>query len=317
MSGPDLALPSIEILLATHGGEPYVGEQIASVLAQSNSDWRLVVRDDGSTDGTLRVVRELAARHPGRVTVHSRGSASGSAKQNFFEMLLASRARYVMFCDQDDVWHPDKVARTLARMTELEQRFGPDTPVLVHTDLSVTDADLNVTAASMAHAQQLDGSESRLARLAVQNTVTGCTVMVNRPLADLVAPPFDAVAMHDWWLAMIASAFGAIGFVDSPTVLYRQHADNAVGARPSRSLSYKVNRLLDGDGVRASLRASFAQADAFLAQYSDRLSAEQTELLRAYVAIPALGKIGRVLAIRRHGFWKNTTARRLGQLLYI
>ena len=317
MSDPDPALPSIEILLATHDGEPYVGEQIASVLDQNSSDWRLTVRDDGSTDGTLRVVQELAARHPGRITVTARGSASGSAKQNFFEMLLASRARYVMFCDQDDVWLPDKVAQTLARMIELERRVGPGTPVLVHTDLSVTDADLHITADSMAHAQQLDGAESRLARLTVQNTVTGCTVMVNRSLADLVAPPFDAAAMHDWWLAMVASAFGAIGFVDSPTVLYRQHGDNAVGARPSRSLSYKANRLLDGDGVRASLRASFVQADAFLTQYADRLSAEQAELLRTYVAIPARGKVGRMLAIRRHGFWKNTAARRLGQLLYV
>ncbi|HEY5515177.1 MAG TPA: glycosyltransferase family 2 protein [Pengzhenrongella sp.] len=308
---------AIDILLATHDGERHVADQVASILAQSHPGWTLTVRDDGSTDGTLRVVRELADQNPDRMTVTARASASGSAKQNFLEMLVASRARYVMFADPDDVWHPDKVARTLARMTELEARLGADTPLLVHTDLTVTDANLYVTAASMVHAQQLDGTESRLARLSVQNTVTGCTVMVNRALAELVVPPFDAVAMHDWWLAMMASAFGAIGFVDSPTVLYRQHGGNAVGARPSRSLAYKVNRLLDKEGVRDSLRASFAQADAFLAQYSDRLSAEQTELLRAYVSIPALGKVGRVLAIRRHGFWKNTTARRLGQLLYV
>lgn len=317
MSDPDAGRPTVEILLATHDGERYVAEQIASVLGQSHADWRLTVRDDASTDETLGVVRELADRHPDRISAQARDSASGSAKQNFFEMLLASRARYVMFCDQDDVWHRDKVSRTLARMLELEERLGKGTPVLVHTDLAVTDADLHVTAASMMHAQQLDGTESRLARLIVQNTVTGCTVMVNRPLVDLVAPPFDAAAMHDWWLAMIASAFGAIGFVDSPTVLYRQHGDNAVGARPSRSLSYRVSRLLDKEGVLASLRASFAQAEAFLEQYSDRLTAEQVELLRAYVAIPRLGKVGRVRAIRRHGFWKSTTARRLGQLLYV
>jgi glycosyltransferase involved in cell wall biosynthesis len=308
---------TIDILLATHDGERYLADQVASILAQDHRGWTLAVRDDGSHDGTLRLVQELAEQHADRVTVTARPSASGSAKQNFLEMLVASRAPYVMFADQDDVWHPDKITRTLARMTELEVRHGAGTPLLVHTDLTVTDADLHVTAASMAHAQQLDGAESRLARVSVQNTVTGCTVMVNRPLADLVSPPFDSVAMHDWWLAMIASAFGAIGFVDSPTVLYRQHGGNVVGARPSRSLGYKANRFLDKAGVRDSLRASYAQAAAFLTLYEGRLTPEQTELLRAYVAIPGLGKLGRIRAIRRHGFWKNTAARRLGQLLFV
>lgn len=308
---------TIDILLATHDGERYVADQVASILAQDHPGWTLTVRDDGSTDGTLRVVQELADTHPERMTVTARPSASGSARLNFLEMLVASRARYVMFADQDDVWHPDKITRTLARMAELEARHGAGTPLLVHTDLTVTDADLHVTAASMMHAQQLDGAESRLARVLVQNTVTGCTVMVNRPLADLVSPPFDAVAMHDWWLAILASAFGAIGFVDSPTVLYRQHGGNAVGARPSRSLAYKANRLADKVGVRDSLRASFDQAGAFLARYESRLTPGQTELLRAYVATPGLGKLGRIRTIRQYGFWKNTTARRLGQLLFV
>lgn len=153
----------------------------------------------------------------------------------------------------------------------------------------------------MMQAQQLDGRESRLARLVTQNTVTGCTVMVNRALVDMVRGPFDAVVMHDWWLAMIASAFGAIGFVDTPTVLYRQHEDNAVGARPSRSLEYKVNRLLDKEGVTRSLRDSFAQA----------------EMLRAFTSVPRLGKAGRLRVLRRYGFWKNTVVRRLGQILYV
>jgi len=187
----------------------------------------------------------------------------------------------------------------------------------MHTDLTVTDASLRVTARSMMQAQQLDGRESRLARLVTQNTVTGCTVMVNRALVDMVRGPFDAVVMHDWWLAMIASAFGAIGFVDTPTVLYRQHEDNAVGARPSRSLEYKVNRLLDKEGVTRSLRDSFAQAEVFLERFEGRLSAEQAEMLRAFTSVPRLGKTGRLRVLRRYGFWKNTVVRRLGQILYV
>ena len=307
----------IDVLMATYDGESFVGDQIESILRQSHPDWKLTVQDDCSTDGTGTVIRDYARQHPDRIVARERGSNSGSAKQNFFELLLASRARYVMLCDQDDVWLDDKIAVTLQRMMEMERRHGADTPLLVHTDLTVTDAGLRVTSRSMMDAQQLDGSESRLARLVTQNTVTGCTVMVNRPLADLVREPFDGIAMHDWWLAVIASAFGAIGFIDSPTVLYRQHGDNAVGAKPSRGLSYKLNRLLDREGITGGFTASFAQAAAFLEHFEDRLSDVQVEMLRAYVTIPRLGKAGRLRTLRRHGFWKNTAVRRLGQVLYV
>ena len=309
--------PSIDVLMATYNGERFVADQIESVLRQSYPDWKLTVRDDCSTDGTGAVVRDYARRHPDRIVVQARPTASGSAQRNFLEMLAGSDAPYVMLCDHDDVWLEDKIAVTVARMGELEQRFGRDVPLLVHSDLIVTDPDLRVVAPSMMDAQQLDGRESRLARLIVQNVVTGCTVMVNRPLADMVREPFDGIVMHDWWLALIASAFGGIGFLERPTVLYRQHGTNTVGARPSRTLEYKVKRLLDKEGVTRSLADSFAQAQAFLEHFDARLSEEQASMLRAYAAIPRLGKLHRLRTLRRHGFWKNTAVRRLGQILYV
>jgi len=215
------------------------------------------------------------------------------------------------------VWLDDKVAVTLAAMHDLERRHGPGTPLLVHTDLTVTDADLQVTAPSLKHAQQLAGGETRLARIVTQNTVTGCTTMVNRTLAELVRPPFEPVVMHDWWLATVAAAFGTLGYVDRPTVRYRQHGENVVGARPSRGLRYKVNRLLDREGVTESLTASYAQAAAFLAHFGPRLSPDQRALLADVASIPRLPKLARLCVLRRHGLWKNTVARRLGQLLYV
>ena len=307
----------IEVLMAAYNGERFVADQIDSLLRQTEPGWHLTIRDDHSTDGTLAIAREYARRDPERITVQQRGSNSGSAKQNFLEMLGATRARYVMFCDHDDVWAEDKVAVTLAKMRAMEDRFGSDAPMLVHTDLTVVDPDLRVLAPSMMRAQQLEGRETRLARLIAQNVVTGCTVMVNRALADLVRPPLDAVVMHDWWLAIIASAIGRIGFVDASTVLYRQHGTNVVGARPSRSLSYKVARLMDREGVTTALRDSVTQAAALLDHLEPRLAPEQVEMLRDFVSIPRLGKVGRIAVLRRHGLWKNTVARRVGQVLFV
>ncbi len=311
------ASQKIEILLAAHDGERHLAEQLDSLLAQTHEDWHLTIRDDRSTDATVAIAREYAARHPDRIVVQERETASGSATRNFLEMVADSRASYVMLCDQDDVWLEDKVALTLDAMHALEAAHGGTAPLLVHTDLMVTDARLHLMHRSMTAAQQLDGRETRLARLVTQNMVTGCTVMINRPLTDLVGEPFDGVVMHDWWLALIAAAFGGIGFLGTPTVLYRQHEANVVGARPSHGLGYKVRRLLDREGVTRSLRDSCTQASAFLTHFEDRLSTDQRELLQAFTSIPTLGKAERLWTLRRYGFWKNTLARRLGQVWFV
>lgn len=307
---------TVEILLGAHDGERYLAAQLDSILAQTHQDWRLTIRDDGSSDATLAIAEEYARRHPDRISVSSRPTASGSAARNFLELVAASTGRWVMLADQDDVWLPDKIAVTLDRMTALEADLGPGVPALVHTDLQVTDADLTVVEPSMVRSQVLDGAETRLASLVIQNPVTGCTVMINRALADRVSPPFDGVAMHDWWLAVLAAAFGGLAFVDRPTVLYRQHGANTVGARSARSLRYKLQRAGDRAGVVASLRASYAQAAAFLARYGDELTVDQAAVLRAAASLGEQGRLARVATLRRYGLWKNTRVKRLGQVLY-
>jgi len=314
--GPETAEPQVEILLSTFQGEQFLSAQLDSILAQSYRSWLLRIRDDGSTDGTPAVAREYARRHPDRITAETRPTPSGSAATSFLELIAASRGPYVMLADQDDVWLPDKVEVTLARMRELEGALGHGVPALVHTDLSVVDADLRLVEPSLVRSQLLDTASSRLTSMIVQNPVTGCTVMVNRALADLVTPPFDGVAMHDWWLGILAAAFGGVAFVDRPTVLYRQHGANAVGARSARTLRYKVARALDREGVVTSLRASYAQAAAFRARYGDRLTPAQSALVEAAAGMPGRGKLARLAALRRHGLWKNTLTKRVGQVLY-
>lgn len=306
--------PPVEILLAAYNGERWVAEQIGSILAQTSTEWTLVIRDDCSTDGTFEIVADYARRYPDRVVASRRAENSGSARDNFLEMLGESRAPYVMFADDDDVWLAEKVAQTLARMRELEAEHGPDTPLLVHGDLAVTDGALTVVASSMAELQRLDGRESQLSHLVVQNYATGCTVMVNRALADLVRPPFDGAIMHDWWLLLIAGAFGRIAYLDVPLVLHRQHGKNTVGAIDAHSWRYNLRRQRDTAGTARRDVGTRRQAEAFLAAFADRLTPDQAELLRAYVDLPRQGKLARLRTLSRYGFWKNTTLRRLAQL---
>ncbi|WP_291752451.1 glycosyltransferase family 2 protein [Cellulomonas sp. 73-92] len=308
---------TIEILMAAYQGGAYIDAQIESVLAQTCHDWVLRIRDDNSADDTYAVAQRRAADHPHRIVVNQRPSNSGSASQNFLEMLVGSTGRYVMLADDDDVWREDKVALTLAEMQRIEASVGAGVPVLVHTDAAVVDQSLRITSPSMAHVQKLPVHETRLARLLVQNSVTGCTVMINRALADLVREPFDGVAMHDWWLALIAAAFGRIGYVEAPTLLYRQHGGNAVGAVDARDARYLLGRALDGNETRARMRAASAQASAFLAQFGDRLSARDLSAVATCAGLENRGKLARVTDIARSGLWKNTALRRIGQILHV
>src|SRR5690606_13737176 len=150
----------------------------------------------------------------------------------FARLLGASTADYIMFCDQDDVWLPGKVTLTLAKMQELEAACGAETFLLVHTDLRIVDENLNLVADSGHRYQQIDPDRGNtLGRLLVQNIATGCTIMVNRALRDLALPIPGAALMHDHWLSLVSACFGKIAYLPEPTLLYRQHSGNKVGAQ--------------------------------------------------------------------------------------
>ena len=195
-------VPMIDILLATFGGGRYVKDQLDSILHQSVQDVCLLIQDDGSTDETPDILAAYAAQHPGKVRLVSGPAHEKSPKGNFMSLLQESGSDYIMFSDQDDVWDEDKASLTLSRMREGEARYGAACPLLVHTDLRVADADLKIIAPSFLRYQKLDGNPA-LSRLLAQNSVTGCTMMLNRPLAELLKQaPAEDMLMHDWWAAL-------------------------------------------------------------------------------------------------------------------
>ena len=101
----------IDILMATHNGEEYIGQQLDSIFAQTNQDWQLLCRDDGSNDSTVSIVTQYMTRHPGRIKLLSDNKGRLGVGLNFGELLEHSNADYIMFADQDDVWLPEKIDR--------------------------------------------------------------------------------------------------------------------------------------------------------------------------------------------------------------
>lgn len=143
----------VTILLATLNGEDYLKAQLESIAAQTYENWQLVVGDDGSTDDTISIIEEFSEKHPDQVTIIKNDPPQGSAKDNFISLLRNSYGPYFMFCDQDDVWKPDKIYLTLQKMESLEARYGDKIPILVHSDLSVADSNLEMIAESFSSMQ--------------------------------------------------------------------------------------------------------------------------------------------------------------------
>ncbi len=305
----------IDILLATYNGEQWLEQQIESLLLQTFNDWRLLVRDDGSTDGTLEVLQAQQHRLGDRMEIIEDGEGNLGPSGNFLRLLEASTAEYIMFCDQDDIWFPEKMSLTLAKMRDIEADCGVKTPVLVHTDFQVVDDNLNLLAKSGHRYQKINPEKGgRFSRLLVQNIATGCTIMANRALCDRAMPIPGAALMHDHWMCLAAACFGKVSCLSQPTLLYRQHENNKVGAC-GWSPAYVFRLLFQVDDIRASMHRNRTQADAFYRQYEADLLRRDRSLLEAFIHMPERGPLERRRDILHYNFFYCGAIRNMGWLL--
>lgn len=308
----------ITIAVATYNGEKYIRDQMDSLLNQDTKEkFRIVVADDGSTDSTFGILQEYAKGYPERVEVFCNDIPTGSAKGNFFKLLKNIDDDYVMLSDQDDVWLPEKVRLTYERMKELEAEYGTNSPLLVFADVMVVNEHLNVISPSMADYQKTAPHHNGLNHYLVQNNIIGCTVMINRALLKYMEFEPEVCMMHDWWLGLLASAFGHISFIETSLMKYRQHGNNQMGTRAANDASQYVQRLSQGEEVRRNYDIMFGQAEIFLEQYRDSLSKEQIELLEGFLSIRNSSRIKKIYKIFKYRLFKSTWFWTLGQCLSI
>lgn len=302
----------IAVLLATYNGEKYISEQIDSILAQTEKDWKLYIHDDGSKDATMDILETYVQKYPEQIVIVE-GASTGGAKTNFLYLFYQVEAPFYMCCDQDDVWLPDKIAITKKEMENLV-RGDEDKPCLVFTELCVVDAHLNVIAETMRNYQGLDCENVRLNRALIQNVVTGCTMMVNRVLREelLKIKTYEDMLMHDWWATLVAVRFGKVAFIEEPTILYRQHGANGVGASNANSLLYQIKRMLQGEEIRQSLVNTRNQAKLFADLYKEK----EDSLIKKYAELGKYSKLERLQFYKKYDVKKSTAAKNIGLLIW-
>ena len=291
----------IAILLSTYDGERFLAEQLDSFLEQTDQDWTLRWRDDGSSDGSVAVVTAFAAGQKAGRCVHQADPIGRVGACSSFLSLLAGEvaaepaAELIAFADQDDVWLPEKLARGRASLAEIPAQV----PALYCARQVLVDAGLHPIGRSF-RLNRVGGFPMAL----TQNIATGCTVMMNQAAARLIAgtrqPPGT---VHDWWSYLVVSAAGGrLLMDDTPVVLYRQHAGNMVGA-PSSARRRAVAALRRGPGI---FMAVFRQHVAALAVHPEMLSPSAKADLDAIQLALAGGKLRRLWVLTRSGLRRQT-----------
>lgn len=223
----------ISVALAAYKGEQYIAEQIESILSQLGENDELIVSDDFPSGKTRIIVKNLSSQDK-RIT-YLEGPGKGVIK-NFENALKACSGDVIFLSDQDDVWLPGKVE---AVMKEIENGAA-----LVLHDASITDADLNVTAPSCF---EVHGANASFASNLIRNTFVGCCMAFTKELLNQTMPFPEGIAMHDWWIALIAlKNKQKTVLLNKPLILWRRHGDNVTGGKTSavQKIRWRLNMLL-------------------------------------------------------------------------
>lgn len=286
--------PRISIVMATFNGAAHVAEQIASLLAQTVAPAELVVSDDGSTDDTMAIAARALADAPFPVKLVVNAERKGY-RRNFTEAAGLCTAPLIAFCDQDDVWRPDKLA-AMGRAFD-----GPDV-LLAYHNATITDAVGRVTGRLYPPGGRSRQSESTLTD--PWSFSLGFTQVFRRDLLafsqlhamsrDFLFP--DERLAHDQWFFFLASCFGRIGFVDEDLVAYRQHAANVFGASSRRLGRFEVlkatldhsRRQLEARRGSLEARARILSTVAASASHAEARRARAAEVADHYADLARL-----------------------------
>lgn len=236
----------VAILLATYNGGKFIDVQLQSLKDQTFQDFICYIHDDNSKDSTVSIIKKYTQQYPEQFKFIQYEGSHG-AVGNF--MSLAHYVRnntnepYIMFCDQDDYWFPDKIEKQINALKKMSSNAEPH---LVYCNQEIVDRNLNLIAASgMDYSKRKAGIDDSFKELVFENCAAGCTMAFNRAALEVAIDNYQEgeIVMHDWWFMLIARCFGEISYVDETLMKYRQHGTNTLGA-DNKLLSGKIRKYL-------------------------------------------------------------------------
>lgn len=285
---------TVDILMATYNGGRYLKNQLLSLQQQTHSDWRLLIRDDGSSDDTLRIIDEFERIDPRIQRVDRDNPKNLGAARSFMALTAWSDADYLMFCDQDDIWFEKKLELLL---NFARNNFDPQVPSLVYCDAygySDSQGVITLPRVSLLQANRLEEF------LFFNGGYQGCSMLFNRSLNRLMVAHQAPFFLHDDIASMLAHVFGRVYFLPQCLMLYRQHDANVTG-NVSAGFWQRLQRLVSTSGVVIS-KTHYEEKKAFYDAWHHNMDDHSKRLFRAYFSYAEKRRAGRLAVVLRHGF---------------
>lgn len=264
----------LTILLSTYNGSKFLQQQLESLYQQTYPHIRILVRDDGSSDSTRNILDSEQAR--GRIEILAGHNNLGPA-QSFFELLrnaVSSETEYVAFCDQDDIWHPEKITHAVSTLMDIAGHG----PAMYCSRLEIVDEQLNHIGYT-----EMPGKLG-FGNALVENVAVGCTVLLNRDAIELIGKNLPSrVYIHDWWCYLVSSCFGQVVYDNNAYIKYRQHGGNTIGVASNR-LGHWRRKWRRFFGRGEGHRWLSEQATIFSSIFQERIPLPQRRIVERFVA---------------------------------
>lgn len=260
---------TVQVLMSTYNGEKYIKEQIDSILNQKEVEVRLLIRDDGSKDATMNILKEYETQYR-NVKVYT-GKNLGACNSFFDLMKNADKGvSYYAFADQDDVWKENKLNRALSKLQEYD-----NVPALYCGSYELVNSSLEPIGNHANHQKH-----SSFGNSLIECIYSGCTGVFNKKLLELTLRQLPEHAyMHDWWVYMIAASMGQVICDEEPGMLYRQHENNVLGGN-SGKLKHLVRRIKNFKNLCNYVPQQIEEFDSI---YHEDLTEEQRKLIECMV----------------------------------
>lgn len=267
-------IPSIAVVMSTYNGEAYISQQLDSVLAQDvteRANLIIYVRDDESKDATLKILEQYEENGH----IHLLRGENVGVTRSFLEMLAAipPDIDYVALCDQDDIWHKDKLSRAI----EVLESRDASIPQLYCSEYIFCNDEMNPQGRSY-----LNRTGVAFNKMLYENVVSGNTTVINQALCRLVVDAgYKAVYCHDWWMALVACALGELVYDDFPSLDYRRTGSNVspTGTKGLALLRYRLRTFF----ANKELQKVTIQLRKLDQQFGEQLDSEKRSLLNRFL----------------------------------
>ena len=336
----------VAVLLSTFNGEKYILDLLSSFSNQSFKDFDLIIRDDGSSDKTINIIKQYESENELNIVfVDSKNDFNVpelSLSASFFKLIKYANNNpnylYFLFCDQDDIWHKNKIKRMVDELSSAEKNY-PYKPILAHSDLTLIDENGDFIHSSFWEWQGINPSRNSTSRLLIQNTVTGCATIINRVLSEKLEESPN-LYYHDHRAALIASLSGLIIPIHESLIDYRQHSKNVSGAGQQASsflsktififklipillnqktdkIAHNSNEFVRIDKLLHIIKYGSNESKQLLSIYKNDMNNKTHKRLVGLSTINNQSFLGRIFTIITGKFLPNSLYRSLGLIFVI